>query len=227
MSPFETYCQSLRDIHATGAAVKETSYYGALETLLNELGKTLKPKVRCVMQLSNQGAGLPDGGLFTARQFQRKTGDQPADPQNPERGVVEVKGTGDDAWVTANTKQVSKYWNKYRQVLVTNYRDFVLIGQNVDGQPDKLETYRLASSEKEFWQKVQNPSEFAAEHEEQFSEYLKRVMLQQAVIASPQDLAWFLASYAKDARARVEKTDLPNLAQIREALEEALGVGFK
>ncbi len=46
MSPLETYIRRCRDIHATGAAVKETSYYGALETLLNELGKTLKPKVR-------------------------------------------------------------------------------------------------------------------------------------------------------------------------------------
>ena len=35
MSLLETYIQSLRDIHATGAAVKETSYYGALETLFN------------------------------------------------------------------------------------------------------------------------------------------------------------------------------------------------
>ena len=51
----------------------------------------------------------------------------PANPTNPERGVIEIKGTGDDAWVTAQTQQVSKYWDQYRQVLVTNYRDFVLI----------------------------------------------------------------------------------------------------
>ncbi|MGB3516321.1 MAG: N-6 DNA methylase, partial [Elainellaceae cyanobacterium] len=227
MSSFETYIRDLRDIHATGSAVKETSYYGALEALINDLGNVLKPKVRCVMQLKNQGAGMPDGGLFTARQFQRRSGDTPTDPQNPERGVIEVKGTGDDAWVIADTKQVSKYWDKYRQVLVTNYRDFVLIGQDANGQPAKLETYRLADSERDFWQKAQTPREFAQEHEEQFTEYLKRVMLQQAVITSPQDLAWFLASYAKDAKARIEKTDLPNLAQVREALEEALGVGFE
>ena len=227
MSPLETYIRSLRDIHATGAAVKETSYYGALETLLNELGKTLKPKVRCVMQLKNRGAGMPDGGLFTARQFYRPTEDEPKAAQNPERGVIEVKGTGDDAWVVADTKQVSKYWDKYGQVLVTNYRDFVLLGKDAHGQPVKLETYRLANSEKEFWQKVQHPREFAAVHEEQLAEYLKRVMQQLAVIATAQDLAWFLASYAKDAKARIEKTDLPNLIQIQEALEKALGVSFQ
>ncbi len=178
---------------------------------------------------------MPDGGLFTARQYQQQSGESPAerlhqqpnDPQNPERGVIEAKGTGDDAWVTANTKQVSEYWNKYRQVLVTNYRDFVLIGQDVNGQPAKLETYRLAENEQEFWQKAQNPRAFAQEHDEQITEYLKRVMLQQAAIASPQDLAWFLASYAKDARARIEKSGLPALQTIRTALEDALGITFK
>jgi hypothetical protein len=227
MSPFEQYIQELRDIRATGATVKETSYYSPLANLLNEIGSTLKPKVRCFMQLKNLGAGMPDGGLFTARQYQRQSGDQPADPQNPERGVIEAKGTGDDAWVTATTKQVSKYWDKYRQVLVTNYRDFVLIGQDANSQPAKLETYRLAANEKEFWQKTQNPRAFAQEHEEQITEYLKRVMLQQATISSPQDLAWFLASYAKDARARIEKFDLPALQTIRTALEDALGITFK
>ncbi|GAB4137567.1 MAG: DNA methyltransferase [Cyanobacteria bacterium J069] len=227
MNPFEAYIRDLQEIRATGAAVKETSYYGALETLLNELGKTLKPKVRCVMQLRNiGGAGMPDGGLFTASQFQRRSPDAPANPTNPERGVIEVKGTGDDAWVVAATPQVSKYWNQYRQVLVTNYRDFVLIGEDEHGQPAKLETYRLAKSEAEFWQKAKDPRQFAIEQGEQFTEYLKRVMLQSASIATPQDLAWFLASYAKDARARIEKTELPALETLRKALEEALGITF-
>jgi hypothetical protein len=36
--------------------------------LLNEVGKTLKPKVRCVLTPKNQVAGIPDIGLFIARQ---------------------------------------------------------------------------------------------------------------------------------------------------------------
>ncbi len=67
-----TYLQDLRDIRSSGAAVKETSYYGALSNLFNEIGKTLKPKVRCIINLANRGAGLPDGGLFTLDQFQRR-----------------------------------------------------------------------------------------------------------------------------------------------------------
>jgi type I restriction-modification system DNA methylase subunit len=228
MSAFETYIRDLQEIRATGAAVKETSYYGALEKLLNTLGGTLKPKVRCVMQLKNiGGAGMPDGGLFTASQFQKKTGDTPANPTNPERGVIEIKGTGDDAWVVAQTKQVSKYWDKYRQVLVTNYRDFVLIGEDENGQPATLEAYRLAKDEKEFWAKTADPKQFAAEQEEQFTEYLKRVMLQSARIATPKDLAWLLASYAKDARARIEKADIHALDTLKTSLEEALGITFK
>ena len=59
---------------------------------------------------------------------------------------MEVKSTGDDAWVTASGEQVTRYWGLYRQVLVTNYRDFVLVGQDPAGQRVKLETYRLAPS---------------------------------------------------------------------------------
>ena len=71
MNPLETYLKDLRDIRSTGAAVAETSFYPALSNLFNEIGKTLKPKVRCVINLANRGAGLPDGGLFTADQFQK------------------------------------------------------------------------------------------------------------------------------------------------------------
>lgn len=49
MSPIEQYLQELRDIRATGAAVKETSYYAPLANLLNAIGATLKPKVRCLI----------------------------------------------------------------------------------------------------------------------------------------------------------------------------------
>lgn len=227
MNPFETYIRELSAIRSSGAAVKETSYYGPLANLLNEVGKTLKPRVRCIINLKNQGAGLPDGGLFTANQFQRASEAEPLDPQNPERGVIEVKGTGDDAWVTADSKQVSKYWQKYRQVLVTNYRDFVLIGQDVNGNPVKLETYRLAESQSAFWASAVNPRQLAEIHGDRFVEYLKRVMLYAAPLVAPKDVAWFLASYARDAKFRIEQSNLPALATVRTALEEALGIAFE
>ena len=56
----------------------------------------------------------------------------------------------DDAWLTVESAQVSKYWNKYHLVLVTNMRDFVLLGEDSAGNPVKLETFRLTESAKEF-----------------------------------------------------------------------------
>ena len=38
MNPAEAYLAELRDIRASGAAVPETSGYGALANLLNEVG---------------------------------------------------------------------------------------------------------------------------------------------------------------------------------------------
>ena len=226
-SQFETYVRNLTQIRSTGAGVPETSYYGALETLLNEIGKTLKPRVRCVLTLANRGAGNPDGGLFTSNQFEKASDTDPLPGQPPERGVIEVKPTGDDAWVTAKGKQVSKYWGKYGLVLVTNYRDFVLVGKDSNGQPLKLETYRLASNESEFWILAGHPHRAAELHGQRFIEYLKRVILYAAPLCNPKDLAWFLASYARDAKSRIEDVELPTLAAVRKALEEALGLKFE
>jgi hypothetical protein len=45
MSAFETYIRDLQEIRATGAGVKEKSYYVALGNLLNELAKDAKARV--------------------------------------------------------------------------------------------------------------------------------------------------------------------------------------
>ncbi|MBI3946622.1 MAG: N-6 DNA methylase [Armatimonadetes bacterium] len=226
MHPLEAYIRELRDIRATGAAVQETSYYGALANLLNAVGATLRPPVRCVLQLQNRGAGLPDGGLFAADQFEKRA-TEPLPGQMPARGVIEVKGTGEDAWVVADGPQVTRYWGLYHQVLVTNYRDFVLIGRGPDGAPARLETYRLAESEAAFRAAAAHPRRVAEEHGVRILEYLKRVMLRETTLAAPDEVAWFLASYARDARARLEASDLPALDTLRRALEESLGMTFE
>jgi hypothetical protein len=38
MHPVEAYVRDMHTIHASGSAVKETSYYGPLERLLNAAG---------------------------------------------------------------------------------------------------------------------------------------------------------------------------------------------
>jgi hypothetical protein len=206
--------------------VKETAYYPSLANLLNEVGKTLKPKVRCIMSLQDTGAGLPDGGLFTVEQIQNDVSDVLAGAM-PARGAIEAKPTSADAWKIAESKQVKDYWSHYRQVLVTNYRDFVLLGADAEGDRTVLETYRLAADEHDFWIKAAHPHAFAERQGESFEEFLKRVMLYQASLATPRDLAWFLASYAREAKFRTESGELPALTGIRAALEEALGLRFE
>ena len=49
-----------------------------------------------------------------------------------------------------------------------------------------------------------------------------------AALTEPRDLAWLLASYARDGLARVEAAGgAPQLAAVRSALEEALGIRFE
>ena len=226
MHPLETYLQELRAIRSSGAAVKETSYYPTLANLLNEIGKKLKPKVKCIIHLQDTGAGLPDGGLFIEEQTRSAVTDLTAGAI-PTRGAIEAKPTSADAWRIAESKQVKHYWTRYRQVLVTNYRDFLLVGADADGNRAALETYRLARDEQDFWRRASHPKNFADQQGESFEEFLKRVMLYQAPLATPKDLAWFLASYAREAKFRIEAGELPALAGIRTALEEALGLKFE
>ncbi|MDP3065093.1 MAG: type ISP restriction/modification enzyme [Chloroflexota bacterium] len=224
----ESYFRSLLEVRQSGAGVKEESYYDALSNLLNGIGSGLKPRVRCILQLGNRGAGRPDGGLFTEDQWKQGDHHKPllGLPQPPNRGVIEVKPTSDDVWVTADTRQVTGYWQHYRQVLVTNYRECVLVGQDQDGNPVKLETYRLADNEAEFWAQAARPRAFARRHATTFTEFLHRVMLYAAPLTTPRDVAWFLASYARTGMTRIEGKELPALAAVRSALEEALGLKF-
>ncbi|MCX6635634.1 MAG: N-6 DNA methylase, partial [Acidobacteria bacterium] len=227
MHPVETYLNHLARNHTTGAAVPEGSYYGALEGLLNEIGGELKPKVRCVPQLKNAGAGSPDFGLYRANQFQRAKDEEPLPGVLPERGVIEVKGWGDDSFLTAKSPHVSKYWQRYGLVLVTNYRDFVLVGRDEAVKPVRLEPYRMAGSEAAFLDMLAHPRKAAAEQGDRLVEFLSRVMLHAAALTSPEDLARVLASYAREARYRVEAADLPALEGLKKGLEEALGMKFE
>lgn len=196
----EEYLTELRRIRASGGGTGELSYYPALSNLLNAVGGALRPKVFCVSQLAQQGAGHPDFGLYGARQVSKG---QPKAGQLPEGGVVEVKPVGDDAWLTADSAQVSRYWQRYRLVLVTNTRDFVLLGEDAQGNPAKLETFRLADSTAGFEAELQRPRALANSIGPALAEYLGRALSHRAALAEPRDLARLLASYARDGLARV------------------------
>ena len=169
----EDYLTDLQRIRTSGGATGERSRYAPLANLLNAVGGTLKPKVFCVGELADQGAGHPDFGLYAAKQVQKG---QPRDGQAPDGGVVEVKSADDDAWLTAGSEQVSRYWSRYRLVLVTNTRDFVLLGEDGMGRPAKLEAFRLAVGAAEFDRLLQKPRASAARVGAGLGEYLCRAL---------------------------------------------------
>ena len=221
----ETYLADLGRVRASGGATGERSSYGPLANLLNMIGATLKPKVFCVGELADQGAGHPDFGLYAAKQVQRG---RPREGQTPERGVVEVKSSHEDMQARAVREQIGRYWTRYRLVLATNLREFVLVGEDATGHEATLESYQLAGSEAAFERRLQTPRAFAREVGTGLSEYLCRALSHRAALAEPKDLAWLLASYARDGLARVEVAgDAPPLKAVRAALEEALGVRFE
>lgn len=220
----EEFFESVRKVRALGAGTPETAYYPALSTLLERVGATLSPKVLPLSQLANTGAGSPDFGLFAANQLQKG---EPRKGQMPERGVIEVKGVDDSSLFTSTPAQLSKYFDAYRLVLVTNLRAFQLVGEDASGQATRLEAFKLAENPTDFWALVKTPSASAKEIGLAFIEYLKRMLTQNVALVQPKDVAWFLASYARDALDRVEAAgELPALKTVRTALEDALGITF-
>jgi hypothetical protein len=118
----ETYLDRLQEIHRAAKGVKELSYRSALENLFAAIGDRLDPKVQVTHELADTGSGRPDFGFS-----ETKSGNM--------RGVVESKGPDEDVPQTADGAQVAKYWKQYGIVLVTNYRDFLLVACDSNNKP--------------------------------------------------------------------------------------------
>src|ERR1035437_6604075 len=103
MHPRETY---LAEIVTLRGATKETSGYPTLANLLNAVGHTLKPKVRCIIHPKNSGAGIPDGGLFTPDQLKNRNEEESFIVQKPARGAYEVNSTRVEIAVFAEHNKV-------------------------------------------------------------------------------------------------------------------------
>lgn len=225
-APVAEYFSELHMI--SGVGVPETSGYPALRNLLNAVGDTLKPKIAAVIHPSNSGAGIPDGGLFSTRELKKHGADSPSLLDlKPERGVVEVKPLSQDLSAFESSPQVRGYLETYGQILLTNYRAFALWSWR-DGKPVRGEHLTLAASEQDFWSRV-HAMRSTPNHpdHERLWQFLRRALLSTARIATPQDLAAFLASYAREARARVEIAPMGTLEPVKKALSEALGVRFE
>ena len=124
------------------------------------VGAALKLRVFCLGELADRSAGHPDFGLYSAKRVQKR---RLREGQTPERGVVEVKPADDDAWRTAFGEQLSRYLRRYRLVLVTDARDFVLVGEDALGRPAKPEILRLADGAEDFERRLEKPRAFARE----------------------------------------------------------------
>ena len=220
----EAYFADLRQVRASGGGTGERSSYAPLANLLNAVGAALKPKVFCVAELADQGAGHPDFGLYAAKQVQKG---RPRPGQAPERGVLEVKPPQEDIQDLIASRQAHRYLARYGLVLATNLREFALVGPGAGGGA-ALETFRLADSAEDFDRRLETPRAFAREVGAGLGEYLGRALSHRAEIVEPKDLAWLLASYARDGLSRVQAGgDSPALAALRSALEEALGARFE
>lgn len=221
-----TYLEGLQRIHLTGEAVPETSYYGQLERLLNDAGTTLSPSVTCVLTTRNRGAGVPDGGLFIARQAVADAGESALLARAPERGVMEVKGVSEDVALVAGRTQVKRYLARYGKVLVCTYRDFLIVRMDSNGNVQAGERFTLAADERSFW--ALDPRAAEENVGADFADYLRRALSGDAPLSNPADLAWFLAAYARTGLKRVEAVgDMQTLATLRSALEQALGLSFE
>jgi hypothetical protein len=219
------YLNEIARIRGTGAGTREISYYGALAGALNAVGSTLKPKVFCIQNLRNTGAGFPDMGLFVAQRG-LDLADWP-EGRPPDRGVVEVDDIPAPIATKRASAQVRRYLAEYGLVLVTNCRDFVLLGRGAGGIEERERfSFDCADAEAFFAlaRSTRRPAGLAA----RFAEFLERVLLHAAPLARPEDVAFFLASYARDALARVEeRAELPAFQALRGALQEALGLTFE
>ena len=232
---FSIYIQALRVNRGVGVA--ETSSYGALETLLNSVGAKLKPSaVSCILHPSSKNKvkdkaepkTIPDCGLFTREQLQplgRDFDPQNAFKQSPTRGVVEAKPTNFNMDVLIDGKQVAKYLKVHRKVLCTNYYQFAVVELR-GGARHTLERFDLAPSEAEFWAATNDIAAFEKKQGASLQAFLERALLYGAPFASPEAVAGFMASCAREAKVRVERADVEALARVRGALETALDVSF-
>lgn len=226
MHPVEAYLANLHLV--SGHGTPETSGYPALSNLLNAVGDSLKPKITAVIHPAKGDAGIPDGALFSSKELKKHGQDSPSLLNlKPERGVIEVKPLAMDLSAFESTPQVRNYLEHYGQILLTNYRSFSLWSWN-NGKPLRGEHYHFAPSEQEFWTKAHALRADPKHPEyERFWQFLRRALLSTAKINTPQDLAAFLASYAREARARIEIAPMGTLEPVKKALSEALGIHFE
>jgi hypothetical protein len=216
----DTFLDELLRIRAL-PGTRETSYYPAVANLMNHVGAELRPKVYCLHHPSG-GDGIPDFGLFEQTLFRRSETPEWRAGINPDRGVIEVKGADHNIRMLLESEQVSeRYLPAYGLVLATNLWQYRLI----DGGGQVRESLDLADDEPGFWRLARGNR--PATLKSRFDAFLQRCLLARVPLARPSDVAFFLASYAREALTRLEeRASLPALGALRRGMEQALGIAF-
>lgn len=212
-SPILAYLEGMHMVHGTGKATAEQSYKSKLEALLTAIGEDFDPELFANPELKQEGAGQPDFGIFEKKSRNLRL-------------VVEVKSTKDNIHDTASGDQVSKYWNRYGFVLVTNFREFLLVARDAETGEPRIETrYRLSATSEAFWKA--KPAKLAEEHEQGLTDYLAGVFARPSPILKPKDLAADLARHAREAKRRLARHAADDLKPLQDAFEAALGLSFE
>ncbi|MEJ7666751.1 MAG: hypothetical protein WKG07_48205 [Hymenobacter sp.] len=89
---------------------------------------------------------------------------------------------------------MSKYWDRYRQVLVTNLRQFAFVAEDAAGHLLVLDSFELARTEADFWALCHAPTPPAPALAAGFAAFFERCLRHAAPLDEPKDLAWFLAA---------------------------------
>lgn len=226
MSALETYLTDLRTLQDAGT--DETAGYPAFKALVDSVGEGLKPKVLCLIHPAGVGAGIPDAAFFTTDQIDKKTKALKPD-QLPSAGIAEIKAPGASLDKVLASVQFTKYLDRYGQVLVTNYHEFRLAVRTPEGEFRLAERLSLAGSAAEFRELTKHPKKGAEQHGKRVEEFLTRCLRNSAILTDPKDVAWFLASHARDALDQLARNDansLDALASVRKSFEQALGLTF-
>jgi len=212
----------MRSAHSTGANTPETSFYPALSNLFNAVGETLTPRVFCLLHPSTEATrDLPDGGFYP---LPRRNQSEPLPGQSPERGVVEIKPAGQSLAALAHDEQVVGYVRDFGLCFITNYHQFRLLELRNE-QPHVVESYDLTTTAEAFWSMP--ASTLARDHELTLPDFLARVMVHKVPLERPKDVAWLLASYAREAKARAAKHPLAAFEGVKAALQASLGITFE
>ena len=115
-----------------------------------------------------------------------------------------VQGAGQGSTLYCRHPTGRKYWGRFRLVLVTNYREFLLVGEDGSGQTARLESFVLAPDAASFWQNAAHPGKSGKADARPFIDYLTRVLGHKASLVEPRDVAWPLAFFARDALGIVD-----------------------